>query len=328
MASAAPNANAEEILKKKDVTQQWEEMCNMYESDDDMQRKMSDLNSFMSNFQAKKPSSTTAFIVTSGGTRSPIEKRPVRFLDNFSSGRRGSIVVEELLKLKDHTSIVVLLARKSSLLPYERHFERFNYFEKIGMLMGTKKKVLSDKIAKQLHRLHIIEFEDLEEYLYLFRRVPEMIEKYYTRVVFFLIAAVSDFYVPRELRPENKIPSHSSQLLLSMAATPKCIYALKHIWTKSIIVIAFKLETDEEVLLDQQIKSIKHNMIEVVVGNILQNRYDRLFVLGKDYITAQTEDEKSKHLIKIEITDIERNDEIPIERLFVNQVLKYLHVIA
>eukprot|EP00918_Siedleckia_nematoides_P043367 GHVU01094771.1.p2 GENE.GHVU01094771.1~~GHVU01094771.1.p2 ORF type:complete len:103 (+),score=18.03 GHVU01094771.1:360-668(+) len=33
-------------------------------------------------------------LVTSGGTAVPLERRPVRFLDNFSTGRRGAACTE------------------------------------------------------------------------------------------------------------------------------------------------------------------------------------------------------------------------------------------
>ena len=33
-------------------------------------------------------------VVTSGGTTVPLEKRCVRFLDNFSSGNRGAVSTE------------------------------------------------------------------------------------------------------------------------------------------------------------------------------------------------------------------------------------------
>lgn len=36
-------------------------------------------------------------LVTSGGTKVPLEARPVRFLDNFSSGRRGATSAEAFL---------------------------------------------------------------------------------------------------------------------------------------------------------------------------------------------------------------------------------------
>jgi phosphopantothenate---cysteine ligase (ATP) len=39
-------------------------------------------------------------VVTSGGTTIPLEKNCVRFVDNFSSGRRGAISTEELLQVR------------------------------------------------------------------------------------------------------------------------------------------------------------------------------------------------------------------------------------
>lgn len=38
-------------------------------------------------------------VVTAGGTTVPLERNCVRFVDNFSSGRRGAISTEELLKV-------------------------------------------------------------------------------------------------------------------------------------------------------------------------------------------------------------------------------------
>ncbi|URH28196.1 hypothetical protein V_ds_00075 [Fowlpox virus] len=37
-------------------------------------------------------------LVTSGGTRVSLEKKPVRFLENFSTGMRGAISVEKLIE--------------------------------------------------------------------------------------------------------------------------------------------------------------------------------------------------------------------------------------
>lgn len=37
--------------------------------------------------------------VTSGGTTVPLERRCVRFIDNFSGGTRGALSVEEFLKV-------------------------------------------------------------------------------------------------------------------------------------------------------------------------------------------------------------------------------------
>ena len=54
-------------------------------------------------------------LVTSGGTQTPLEKNPVRFIDNFSTGYRGSISIEHFLK-KGYA--VLHLWRKGSASPF------------------------------------------------------------------------------------------------------------------------------------------------------------------------------------------------------------------
>jgi hypothetical protein len=39
-------------------------------------------------------------VVTSGGTTVPLERRCVRFIDNFSAGTRGALSTEEFLKAR------------------------------------------------------------------------------------------------------------------------------------------------------------------------------------------------------------------------------------
>ena len=45
-------------------------------------------------------------VVTSGGTTVPLERNCVRFVDNFSSGRRGAISTAELLKVCTFRSLL------------------------------------------------------------------------------------------------------------------------------------------------------------------------------------------------------------------------------
>ena len=39
-------------------------------------------------------------VVTSGGTTAPLERRCVRFLDNFSQGTRGALSAEQFLQVR------------------------------------------------------------------------------------------------------------------------------------------------------------------------------------------------------------------------------------
>ena len=48
--------------------------------------------------------------VTSGGTTVPLERRCIRFIDNFSGGTRGALSVEQFLQVQ---------------WPYLRHFRPF-----------------------------------------------------------------------------------------------------------------------------------------------------------------------------------------------------------
>eukprot|EP01083_Nonionella_stella_P219894 787217_1 len=56
-------------------------------------------------------------LVTSGGTATDLEVRAVRYLDNFSTGQRGSVSVEEFLK---RGYAVIHLWREGSAAPYSR----------------------------------------------------------------------------------------------------------------------------------------------------------------------------------------------------------------
>lgn len=58
-------------------------------------------------------------LVSSGGTTVPLERRMVRFLDNFSGGTRGAISAEYFLRAG---AAVIFLHRQYSLRPFSRHY--------------------------------------------------------------------------------------------------------------------------------------------------------------------------------------------------------------
>lgn len=55
-------------------------------------------------------------VVTSGGTTVPLEKRCVRYIDNFTTGSRGALSVEQFLKANYS---VIFLYRTKSYMPFE-----------------------------------------------------------------------------------------------------------------------------------------------------------------------------------------------------------------
>ena len=68
--------------------------------------------------------------VTSGGTTVPLEKNTVRFIDNFSTGKRGSSVVEaafqhnDIVESASEKISIIFLQRDTSLQPFMSAFQQ------------------------------------------------------------------------------------------------------------------------------------------------------------------------------------------------------------
>ena len=60
-------------------------------------------------------------IITSGGTKVPLEKNMVRFIDNFSRGERGASSAEYFLYAGYS---VVFAHREGSITPFTRNFRK------------------------------------------------------------------------------------------------------------------------------------------------------------------------------------------------------------
>lgn len=123
-------------------------------------------------------------LITSGGTKVPLESRTVRFLDNFSSGRRGASSAEYFL---DSGYAVIFLHRHRSLYPYTRMFLTINMLDALQFTGGNPGEVVVNQqvlpnIAKVLKRyqevkddslLLPIEFNTLSEYLHLLKAAAQ-----------------------------------------------------------------------------------------------------------------------------------------------------------
>ncbi|XP_017263477.1 phosphopantothenate--cysteine ligase isoform X2 [Kryptolebias marmoratus] len=167
-------------------------------------------------------------LITSGGTKVPLESRTVRFLDNFSSGRRGASSAEYFI---DSGYAVIFLHRHRSLYPYTRMFLTINMLDALqftggeGAAGSTDEVVVNQQvlpnIAKVLKRyqevkggslLLPIEFNTLSEYLHLLKAAAQALSSIGSKAMFYLAAAVSDFYIPASEMPEHKIQSSNGPL--------------------------------------------------------------------------------------------------------------------
>jgi len=316
-------------------------------------------------------------LVSSGGTACDLEVQSVRCLENFSTGKRGAISVEEFLK---RGYAVIHLWRKGSASPYGRVLSQSimgkNSMPNQGITMSSLGKLFatgdleedqedqlvqdvldadknndqwlsdpsstigagdehdgdtkhesnhhgnkrsSQKGGVHLHRriidstpLHMalterqsaleegriltIPFRSVEEYLAKLQLSSESLRDSQSLAIFYLAAAVSDFYVPLAERSQHKIqsrniPDENSDnplsktgdkgcLNLKLWPVPKVMGLLRFKWAPVAFVCSFKLETDKAILRQKSEGAVEKYGCHMVIGNILKTRHDKVWILS------------------------------------------------
>jgi phosphopantothenate-cysteine ligase len=179
-------------------------------------------------------------LVTSGGTTVPLEKNTVRFIDNFSTGSRGSKSAECFLEDK---YAVIFMHRKGSMEPFKdlkdlltRDILAAQTTQKCegGYQTQARLSAADSAVADRLMGIYrqcveqdtcllCLPFTSVHEYLHSLKAACEALNSVGPRAMVYLAAAVSDYYVPEEEMSEHKIQSSSGDLVLSLRATPKCL---------------------------------------------------------------------------------------------------------
>lgn len=232
-------------------------------------------------------------LITSGGTKVPLESNTVRFLDNFSSGTRGASSAEYFLQ---EGYAVIFLHRSRSMRPFLRHFSHINYLDMLEFKTDSSSKIqVKEKFEKMVgtqlgkhqaavdgDRLLGVEFQTLSEYLQLLHASCQAISLLTSKVMLYLAAAVSDFYIPKEQMPEHKIQSGDGPLQLSLEMVPKMLQPLVKEWVPNAFVVSFKLETDHELLVKKAQQALAKYCHQVVVANLLETRKKEVIVVTKD----------------------------------------------
>uniref|UniRef100_A0A3Q0RU92 Phosphopantothenate--cysteine ligase n=1 Tax=Amphilophus citrinellus TaxID=61819 RepID=A0A3Q0RU92_AMPCI len=264
-------------------------------------------------------------LITSGGTKVPLESRTVRFLDNFSSGRRGASSAEYFI---DSGYAVIFLHRHRSLYPYTRMFLTINMLDALefqggdGGAPGNAGEVVVNQqvlpnIAQVLKRYHEvkegrlllpIEFNTLSEYLHLLKAAAQALSTIGTKAMFYLAAAVSDFYIPASEMPEHKIQSSNGPLQLSMKMVPKILSPLVKDWAPHAFVTSFKLETDATILLDKARRALETYRHQAVVANVLDSR--------RGYVVVVTPESQAELIL----TEEDVKNEVEIEARIVSNL--------
>ncbi|KAI3820307.1 hypothetical protein L1987_07852 [Smallanthus sonchifolius] len=219
--------------------------------------------------------------VTSGGTTVPLEQRCVRYIDNFSSGHRGATSTEYFLK---SGYSVIFLYRRGTFQPYCRSLPDDPLLECFKLTNDSSIQVVEShaeavKSAISGHHdavsrgyLLKLPFITIFEYLQILRLIATSMKILGPNAMFYLAAAVSDFYVPWESMAVHKIQSASGPLDMRLAQAPKMLSVLRKEWAPTAFCVSFKLETDTGILLEKAATALKKYKMHVVVANELSTR--------------------------------------------------------
>lgn len=261
--------------------------------------------------------------VTSGGTTVPLEQRCVRYIDNFSSGHRGAASTEYFLK---EGYAVVFLYRRGTCQPFCRNLPDDPVLEcfeldkenniQVHQSSGeeVKKAVTNHHAAIAKGALLKLPFTTIFEYLQHLRMIAISMRSCGRKAMFYLAAAVSDFYIPWESMAKHKIQSASGPLSMELAQVPKMLPVLRKQWAPHAFCISFKLETDTNILLDKADMALQKYKMHAVVANELATRKEVVIVVtsnGKAYVRRDT-------------TGVETDVELPLIKLLKQKHSAYI----
>ncbi|XP_011027645.1 PREDICTED: phosphopantothenate--cysteine ligase 2 [Populus euphratica] len=261
--------------------------------------------------------------VTSGGTTVPLEQRCVRYIDNFSSGHRGATSIEYFIKAG---YAVIFLYRRGTFQPYcqslpeDPLLECFECSDDSTIQVrqphteAVKRAVSDHHAAIAGGHLLKLPFTTIFEYLQILQSIAMSMKDLGSLAVFYLAAAVSDFYVPWKSMAEHKIQSASGPLDMRLVQVPKMLSALKKEWAPMAFCISFKLETDSKILLEKAEMALKKYRMHMVVANELSTR--------KEVVTVVTGNEKI--LVCRDKTRADSDVEEPLIELIVGRHSAYI----
>ena len=100
-----------------------------------------------------------------------------------------------------------------------------------------------------------------------------------SKVMLYLAAAVSDFYLPASDMMEHKIQSSEGAPKIELKLVPKILAPLVSDWIPQAFVISFKLETDESILIKKANKALETYKHKIVIANLLQTRKEKVILV-------------------------------------------------
>ncbi|XP_052189207.1 phosphopantothenate--cysteine ligase 1-like isoform X2 [Diospyros lotus] len=191
--------------------------------------------------------------ITSGGTTVPLEKRCVRYIDNFSSGHRGAASTEYFLEAG---YFVIFLYRRGTCQPFCQSLPE-------DPLLECFEVKESNVQACQSHS----------------EEIKRAIGEHCDALKRGLLLKVPFTTIFEYLQEEHKIQSASGPLDMHLVQVPKMLSVLRREWAPMAFCISFKLETDSKILLEKADTALKKYKMHAVVANELLTRKEVVVVV-------------------------------------------------
>ncbi|KAG8377359.1 hypothetical protein BUALT_Bualt08G0024900 [Buddleja alternifolia] len=142
------------------------------------------------------------------------------------------------------------------------------------------KRAISDHRAAVVRGTFLkLPFTTIFEYLQILQLIALSMRRLGTSALFYLAAAVSDFYVPWESMVVHKIQSGSGPMDMRLVQVPKMLSVLRKDWAPMAFCISFKLETDTKILLEKADTALRKYDMHMVVANELLTRKEEVIVV-------------------------------------------------
>lgn len=144
----------------------------------------------------------------------------VRFLDNFSAGTRGATSAEYFLS---QGYAVIFLHRIHSLRPFSRHYSHSlnPFLDLLTISSDSEIRIRSGEVDRLRPVLEAynrsqtegtllsVDFQTINEYLWLLKGVSRAMAPLGRRGMFYLAAAVSDFFLPEDRTVSLPFSTHN-----------------------------------------------------------------------------------------------------------------------
>ncbi|GAA5947871.1 hypothetical protein JCM3765_001121 [Sporobolomyces pararoseus] len=160
------------------------------------------------------------------------------------------------------------------------------------------KLLKSYKLVQSMGILHSIPFVTIDEYLWLLRGISRVMgqtkdkegKEVGRRGMYYLAAAVSDFFIPHTRMSEHKIQSGKGSLVIEMDQVPKVLKTMVDEWSNDGFIISFKLETDRNLIIPKARTALERYGHQIVIGNsLVERKHEVVFVEphGEEWLRIQ-----------------------------------------